>query len=693
MSFNALPLLFSFYISVSGMGLFFEFLYKKDVDWPKSLLTGLVLFLAFQTYYVSFLILILWLLALSVTKIFRDPVRIAIRKMGSSMLNRKALISIIAFLVPLALLSPYVYIGLTHMTPAQQSYPSDIDMQIFSEGRDSIIKLVQQRVTFNWVLDIPTLADMLGRFGQIFTLASLAVCVIPVLYLVMKIWEQNSSNYGILRSLLLVYAFSLMLMGFLTFSTNLQVGKFILSFVDPERTWQNLLIPSVLLTSVILFFCGYATFVSFKFLRAHLRRKLFWDDVLERKVPRKAIRVVAVVLLSIFVFNLALVATNSFLPEFQVSYNEISSYLNTFSAIRQDDLVVMNWIKQNASKDSVILVSAGDSGQFLTAITQRKTVYSYDNRIHSQKYANLVAGLSSNAFNLNLVPSLLDYNISYVYVGSIATSYSNAPYRSHFNPEKLRNTPYFELVENSGDAWLFKFDPLLAKLDLDSLQKLDKCYYMDLNYPAMHVINLQNVSEYLDNCSFRRLDAEQLIEWLSLQIANGTAPESSLIMTMGVAPDMAVQGLDNTTLLRRYLDAGGRVTWIGDVPFFYQGHKSGSLTTWGLAGASTIINVNFELWDYNSTAASVTDKGFEWGMTLPDIAASQRPVSNDEITTILSEVEGYASSWQKNFNASYPNSGFIRYSYADYDGSDVDRNKDVVNLATIPLLFENSSHS
>jgi hypothetical protein len=112
------------------------------------------------------------------------------------------------------------------------------------------------------------------------------------------------------------------------------------------------------------------------------------------------------------------------------------------------------------------------------------------------------------------------------------------------------------------------------------------------------------------------------------------------------------------------------------------------VTEWGTLGALNLLGVDIKIWDSNATTSQITPEGLTWGMRLPNYATSQRPATKESVTTILAVVEGYASSWEKNLNADYPNSGFICYSYANYDGTDNLRNRDVVNLSTVPFELE-----
>jgi hypothetical protein len=128
-------------------------------------------------------------------------------------------------------------------------------------------------------------------------------------------------------------------------------------------------------------------------------------------------------------------------------------------------------MKDYAPSNGRILVSAGDSGQYVTAVTQRQTVSMYN---YLANYSDLMAILISNASDLRAVPLMLEYNVSYVYIGSTAATYAlQIPYYRHFNSTQFLSTPYFTLSKEVGDAWLFQFNASAALTAYNSYRTTD----------------------------------------------------------------------------------------------------------------------------------------------------------------------------------------------------------------------------
>jgi hypothetical protein len=144
----------------------------------------------------------------------------------------------------------------------------------------------------------------------------------------------------------------------------------------------------------------------------------------------------------------------------QVQYNKIGSSFNTYETLKQSDVLLMKWITENIPSTERILVSYGDSGQYVTAVTQRQTI-----SINSplENYSDLMTLLTSNSSDLRAIPLMIEYNVSYVYIGSTGVTYSlEYSYRRQFNATQFLSTPYFTLTKEIGDAWLFQFNASAA---------------------------------------------------------------------------------------------------------------------------------------------------------------------------------------------------------------------------------------
>jgi hypothetical protein len=671
-----LPLLLSFFVSINALSLVFMFFEGEERTWLNALLIGFCFFIAVNTYPVALLMTFLWFLMLFFVKVgFRIKELRSVQRLFYTLFTRKNIVLLIMLLVPVFFASPYLYNAYTHSNAFLQNYPSDVQFNEYVSGTNFLNGLVKARIDFNWVVDLPSLAIFFSGFDKLFALSSFAIIVLAIFYFA-RVFKYNLVSKQFFRSACFVYFFFLFMMAFLALIVYVPIG--FLAFFDTERVWQHLFILGSILTAVVIFTGG---LIFFRFA-SNIFKSSSKMSLLNRRVTKVLLGILSVII----IFNVGLVSL-PVISGSQATYGVFRGSLNHFSSLGSDDITLMTWVKEKVPSDTHILVSAGDSGQYLTAVTQLQTMYSYDMRVFSQSYLNLMSYMTSNPFDFRAIGLLLDYNISYVYIGSIATTYSlNYSFREHFNASKLLSLPYFSVEKQVGDAWLLKFNASFASTAYKSYEALDKAYYWDDRYPVSHVNDSKELCAYLTDANFKRLNADELRLWMSRHISENSSQYSTLIMAMGVAPDTVVN-LSADSLFRNYLDSGGHVVWIGDVPFSYQGHKDGTQTVWGDAGPVKVLGVHFLYWDFNATPAAITNEGYHWGMSLPDYAPSQRPVILEDVTTVLSQTHGYPSSWFKNFNPALPFTGLTRYSYQDFNGSDSARINDAVNLAVYPVVL------
>ena len=145
----------------------------------------------------------------------------------------------------------------------------------------------------------------------------------------------------------------------------------------------------------------------------------------------------------------------------QARYEYIQTNLYNFQTLKQEDILLLQWITQNVKTKESILVSMGDSGQYVTSVTQKPSVFFYS---YLTNYSvPLMEYLTSNASDLRAVPFLVEYNVSYVYIGSYTMSESSdLPYYRHFNASQFLAAPYFNLAKEFGSAYLFQFNASAA---------------------------------------------------------------------------------------------------------------------------------------------------------------------------------------------------------------------------------------
>ena len=255
--------------------------------------------------------------------------------------------------------------------------------------------------------------------------------------------------------------------------------------------------------------------------------------------------------------------------------------------------------------------------------------------------------------------------------------------------------------------------------------RVRKIVYYDRDYPGSWVgrENASEARDYFVGRFFVEKDARQLKDWIREVLTSGLAHRSVIVFAQDVVPDTVAEVQNDTCLIRKYLDAGGRVVWRGDIPFWYRGRATGARDNWYHAdkfecGPWRILGVYYAnysirwhppetgeqlIWD-GGVSPEITPAGRDIGLRYPSEGMGMRPVPCGDIDlvyvlvpqrgfSVLDEnVHGrdgdFALSWKKNFNEMYPYSGFMQYVPGDFVGREV--NDDFFRFAVSgwPLLFE-----
>jgi hypothetical protein len=450
-SWGGLPVLISFYLLISSMGLIFVFLLKKKMTFLNASLIGLIFFIALETYPVALLMISLWFLLILSAKLFPKFKNVYSWKgFNFSFLNKDNIKLFVSFFVPILFGAPYLYSFFMHNAPGIQSLELNPIAVVSSE-------VVKARIGFDWVFNIPALSLFFSAFGKLLALAPISLVLLFVFAISLKSKRTTSifPSKEFMGSLLLVYLFTLLIMSYLTLTLYLPINSFSNIF-DPQRVLQHVFIPAIILTAIVIFAAIYFSHLVFKRIYPVGKPNI-------SKLDKK--RILGVVFLVLVIFNIGLLLFPIVNDEI-VQYKQIKFSFGPYETISQNDLLMMNWLKENISSNSSILVSSGDSGQFVTSVTKRQTISRYS---YLENYENLMALLTSNSSDLKAIPLMIEYNVSYVYIGSIATTYAlqYSSYR-HFHATQFLSTPYFTLTKEFGDAWLFQFNVSAADVQLGS---------------------------------------------------------------------------------------------------------------------------------------------------------------------------------------------------------------------------------
>ena len=173
------------------------------------------------------------------------------------------------------------------------------------------------------------------------------------------------------------------------------------------------------------------------------------------------------------------------------------------------------------------------------------------------------------------------------------------------------------------------------------------------------------LTTYLSRRGYATLDPKSIVAFLRARIAD----KSPSVVVF--ATDHLPSSLDATSarqsLLRQYLDAGGKVVWTGIPPLLWSIDSAGKAP--GLGGykwdaPSDLLGVAHGAAIFDARGVRVTEDGLRWGQ--PRVWRSSWGVDPSSVTTILGLDDwGLAAAWVKSYGGP-EGTGFVRAAGDDF---------------------------
>jgi hypothetical protein len=88
--------------------------------------------------------------------------------------------------------------------------------------------------------------------------------------------------------------------------------------------------------------------------------------------------------------------------------------------------------------------------------------------------------------------------------------------------------------------------------------------------------NAEVLATHFEKLGFKRKGCSELGKWMNATISSDKASQSVLVFAQDVAPYEVLDDDSPSALIRQYLDDGGTVLWMGDIPFFRRTKPKGN---------------------------------------------------------------------------------------------------------------------
>ena len=163
--------------------------------------------------------------------------------------------------------------------------------------------------------------------------------------------------------------------------------------------------------------------------------------------------------------------------------------------------------------------------------------------------------------------------------------------------------------------------------------------------------------EYFKDLGYEVLASDSLARFLTARIGDGTP--SVVVFAMDVAPSSVMPAIADTVLIRRYLDAGGKVVWLGQPIGIADYDSAGTMVAYNPERTGTVLGASFASLEFDEFNAHPTPEGKRWG--LAEAVRGATPVApGGSIRALTLDELGNATAWVRQYRADRPGSGFVQ---------------------------------
>ncbi len=190
-----------------------------------------------------------------------------------------------------------------------------------------------------------------------------------------------------------------------------------------------------------------------------------------------------------------------------------------------------------------------------------------------------------------------------------------------------------------------------------------RAVFFDSSYVRLgHIDRSAENAQYLISRGYGVIDSLALISFLSERVAD-RAP-SVVVFPVDYVPAAALAAPVESSLLRRYLNAGGKVVWMGPPPRMLPPERqAGGTVSLGWARDGALLSVPHDSALFDTRGVRTTADGTRWG--LPERWRDAWSVAPAGVTRVLGMDEwGLAAAWVKNYGGP-EGTGFVRVPNSD----------------------------
>jgi eukaryotic-like serine/threonine-protein kinase len=212
---------------------------------------------------------------------------------------------------------------------------------------------------------------------------------------------------------------------------------------------------------------------------------------------------------------------------------------------------------------------------------------------------------------------------------------------------------------NDGRLYFGSDDGGIYAVNAARAEPLRRAVFFDSAVIGSAIVSSEVLRAYLTRRGYETLDTASLARFMNERVRD-RAP-SVVVFAMDHLPRSVAPTAADTVLFRRYLEARGKVVWIGTPPLLWPPPDSGRRTLKGVTREATakLLGVRHERGNFDLIGVSkVTAQAKQLG--LADWWLDNWGANPEDVTHVLAEDEwGLAAAWVKRYGGP-SGSGFIR---------------------------------
>jgi outer membrane protein assembly factor BamB len=185
-------------------------------------------------------------------------------------------------------------------------------------------------------------------------------------------------------------------------------------------------------------------------------------------------------------------------------------------------------------------------------------------------------------------------------------------------------------------------------------------------------------TDYFERHGYESLDAAGLVAFFEERLLDGIP--SVVVFGMDALPSSVAATPSDTTLLRRYLDAGGKVVWLGLPPLVIARDETGAFAGVDRERPGGLLGVDLSAFDFDVYGATPTEAGRSWGLREWRVASPAADTAAVDVVLALDELNR-AAAWVREYGGPR-GTGFV-YIPASTESRDLD---DIRRVAEAGLI-------